>query len=186
MSRLQDGPFQDKTVNELKLRFVKTWWVRWPSFVSLPPINFLCHTSWVKYREAWKWQSSTQTQISSEFSWLGRRSCHKHAGPPPRTLTHILSSSLFTYAHYCLTLRASTQPIGCFFSNCRKTLLKPHTFAEPNSSVNLPRQECTTGGWLSVSECRAFLRHTSLILNTLLYLLQSSAPVHWEEIKMSS
>lgn len=115
MSRLQDGPFQDKTVNELKLRFVKTWWVRWPSFVSLPPINFLCHTSWVKYREAWKWQSSTQTQISSEFSWLGRRSCHKHAGPPPRTLTHILSSSLFTYAHYCLTLRASTQPIGCFF-----------------------------------------------------------------------
>lgn len=32
----------------------------------------------------------------------------------------------------------------------------------------------------------ASLGHTSLILNTLLHLLQSGAPVHWEEIKMSS
>ena len=32
----------------------------------------------------------------------------------------------------------------------------------------------------------ASLGRTSLILNTLLHLLQSGAPVHWEEIKMSS
>lgn len=51
MSKLRDGPLQDKTVNELKLGFVKTWWVRWPSFISLSPINCLCRTSWVKYRK---------------------------------------------------------------------------------------------------------------------------------------
>lgn len=70
------GLFQDKTVNELKLRFVKTWWVRWPSFISLPPINSLRRTSWVKYREAGRRQSFKlrQTQISNKFSSLARRS----------------------------------------------------------------------------------------------------------------
>lgn len=62
------GLFQDKTLNELKLCFVKTWWVRWPSFISLPPINSLRRTSWVKYREAWKSQSFTlrlKSQVNS-------------------------------------------------------------------------------------------------------------------------
>lgn len=161
MSRLQDGPFQDKTVNELKLCFVKTWWVHWPSFISLPPINSLCRTSWVKYRAACKRQSFTQTQISSEFSWLARQNHHNHTGTThTHWYTHTLSPSQFT--QYYLTLSTSTHLICCFhtcsnelpqseshhYPSC--TFCTSHSFTELNSCVNVPRQECTAGGWLSI------------------------------------
>lgn len=94
--------FQDKTVNELKLRFVKTWWVRWASFISLPTIRCRCRTSWLKYREVWK--STASHRLESRVNSLDEQDeiviiihTKRH--------THILSSSQFT--HCCLTLSAS-------------------------------------------------------------------------------
>lgn len=83
---------------------------------------------------------------------------------PTHSHTHILSSSLYTCIHYYLTLSALTRPICCLYT-CSKelpqteihhylscTFCTTHSYTELNSCVNVPRQERTTGGWLSISE----------------------------------